>query len=96
MWYYFPQLVNLEVWKTLKPTDLTLDDLLVWRKGGMETRKVTPLGYFGDPTTASPERGRDEIEAYGRTVAGVIDTFLQGHYSPPEDPCPEGAPEPRK
>lgn len=86
IWYYLPELVDLEVWKTLKPTDLTLDDLLVWRKGGMEARKVTPLGYFGDPTTASPERGREEIEAYGRTVAGLIETFLQGHYSPPKDP----------
>jgi creatinine amidohydrolase len=85
MWYYLPELVNLEVWKNLKPTNLSLDDFLVWRKGGMEARKVTPLGYFGDPTTASPERGREEIRAYGRTVAGVIDAFLQGHYSPPKD-----------
>ncbi len=96
IWYYLPELVDLEVWKTLKPTDLTVDDLLVWRKGGMEARKVTPLGYFGDPTTASPERGREEIEAYGRTVAGIIEAFLQGHYSPPNAPCPEGATEPRK
>lgn len=78
--------MDLEVLKTLKPTELTLDDLLVWRRGGMEARKVTPLGYFGDPTTASPERGREEIEAYGRTAAGVIETFLQGRYSPPKDP----------
>ena len=96
MWYYLPELVNLEVWKILRPTNLSLDDLLVWKKGGMEARKVTPLGYFGDPTTASPERGREEIEAYGRTAAGVIKAFLQGHYSPPNTPCPKGTPEPRK
>ena len=96
IWYYLPELVDFEVWKTLKPTDLTLDDLLVWRKGGMAARKVTPQGYFGDPTTASPERGRKEIEAYGRTVADLIETFLQGHYSPPKGSCPKGAPEPRK
>jgi len=86
IWYYLPELVDLEVLKTLKPTDLTLEDLLVWRRGGMEAREVTPLGYFGDPTTASPERGRGEIEAYGRTAAGLIETFLQGHYSPPKGP----------
>ena len=50
----------------------------VWIKGGTEARKVTPHGYFGDPTTASPERGRKEMEAYGRTAAGVIEAFLQG------------------
>ncbi|MFB3886746.1 MAG: creatininase family protein [Thermodesulfobacteriota bacterium] len=54
MWCYFPELVDLKVWKTLKPTNLTVDDLLVWQKGGMEARKVTPLGYFGDPTPARP------------------------------------------
>jgi creatinine amidohydrolase len=83
MWQYLPELVNQEVLKTLKPTDLSLDDLLVWVKGGTEARKITPEGYFGDPATASPERGKEEMEAYGRRVAGVIEDFLQGRYSPP-------------
>jgi len=88
MWHYLPQLVNEEVWKTLKSTDLKVDDFLVWRKGGMEARKVTPQGYFGDPTTASPERGREEMESYGRRAAGVIEDFLQGRYSPLQDGHP--------
>ncbi len=88
IWHYLPQLVNEEVWKTLKSTDLKVDDFLVWRKGGMEARKVTPQGYFGDPTTASPERGKEEMESYGRRAAGVIEAFLQGRYSPPKDPKP--------
>ena len=83
MWHYFPALVNLEVLKTLKPTNLAFKDLLVWTKGGKEAREVTPRGYFGDPTTASPERGRKEMEAHGKAVAGVIEAFLQGHYSLP-------------
>jgi len=53
-------------------------------KGGTEARKVTPQGYFGDPTTASPERGREEMEAYGGRAAGVIEAFLQGCYFPPK------------
>jgi creatinine amidohydrolase len=80
--------VNEEILKTLKPTNLSLDDLLVWVKGGPEARKVTPQGYFGDPTTASPERGREEMESYGRRAAGVIEAFLQGGYFPPKDPSP--------
>jgi creatinine amidohydrolase len=86
IWHYLPELVNEEVWKTLKPTDLSLDDLLVWVKGGTEARKVTPQGYFGDPTTASPERGRKAMEDYGRTAAEVIEDFLRGRYFPPKDP----------
>jgi len=85
MWHYLPDLVDFEVLKTLKPTNLAFDDLLVWAKGGGEARKITPQGYFGDPTTASPERGKKEMEVYGRTAARVIEAFLQGHYSPPGD-----------
>jgi creatinine amidohydrolase len=70
----------------LKPTNLAFKDLLVWTKGGREAREVTPRGYFGDPATASPERGRKEMEAYGKTAAGVIEAFLHGRYSPPPAP----------
>jgi creatinine amidohydrolase len=86
MWHYLPELVDLKVWRTLKPTNLTMKDLLVWQKGGLEARKITPQGYFGDPTSANPGRGRTEMEAYGRVAAGVIEAFLQVHYSPPKDP----------
>jgi creatinine amidohydrolase len=83
MWHYLPELVNEEVLKTLKPTNLSFKELAVWTRGGVEARKVTPQGYFGDPATASPERGRDEMEDYGKRAAGVIEAFLQGRYSPP-------------
>jgi creatinine amidohydrolase len=83
IWYYFPELINLEIWRELKPTNLTAKDLEVWRKGGVEARKITPQGYFGDPTKANPERGKKEVEAYGKIAADVIESFLQGRYSPP-------------
>jgi len=83
MWHYLPELVNLEVLRDLKPTNLTIKDLLVWRKGGMEARKITPQGYFGDPSTANPNMGKKEIETYGTVVSEAIEAFLQGHYSPP-------------
>ena len=84
--HYLPHLVNLEVLRTLKPTNLTFDELLVWRKGGTEARKITPQGYFGDPATALPEQGRKEMEVYGRIAAEVIEDFLRGRYSPPKNP----------
>jgi creatinine amidohydrolase/Fe(II)-dependent formamide hydrolase-like protein len=55
------------------------------KKEGLEARKITPQGYFGDPTSANPERGKREMEVYGRTAAEVIELFLKGHYSPPQD-----------
>jgi creatinine amidohydrolase len=86
MLHYLPHLVNSGVLRTLKPTNLTFDDLLVWRNGGAEARKVTPQGYFGDPATANPEMGRKEIELYGRIAAEAIEDLLRGRYSPPKDP----------
>lgn len=85
IWHYLPELIHLEIWKELKPTNLTFKDLEIWRKGGMDARKITPNGYFGDPTTARPERGREEVEAYGRIAAKVIGDFLKGCYSPPKE-----------
>jgi len=83
MWHYVPDLVNFEVWKTLKPTNLTLKDLEAWSKGGNEARRVTPQGYFGDPSSANPETGRREMEAYGKVAAGVIEDLVRGRYFPP-------------
>ncbi len=85
MLHYLSDLVNLEVLRTLKPTNLTFDDLLVWRKGGAEARELTPQGYFGDPATANPEKGSKEMEVYGRIAAEVIGDFLKGCYSPPKE-----------
>jgi creatinine amidohydrolase/Fe(II)-dependent formamide hydrolase-like protein len=45
---------------------------------------VTPLGYFGDPTTASPEEGKRSKEDFGKAVSEVIEKFLSGQYQPPE------------
>jgi creatinine amidohydrolase len=85
MWHYLPDLVNQEVLRTLEPTNLGFKEFLVWVKGGMEARKITPQGYFGDPAAATPERGREAMESYGRSAAGAIEAFLQGRYAPPTE-----------
>jgi creatinine amidohydrolase len=83
IWHYLPELIHLDIWKELKPTRLTFKDLDIWRNGGAEARALTPQGYFGDPTAANPERGRNEMETYGRVAAESIEAFLKGRYSPP-------------
>jgi creatinine amidohydrolase len=85
MWHYLPDLVNFEILKKVKPTNLTLKDLEVWGRGGSEARRVTPQGYFGDPTAANPERGKKEIEAFGKAAANAIAAFLRGDYSSPQE-----------
>ncbi len=47
--YYYPECVNVDIAKSLKPTDLTYQELEVWSKGWDETRKLVPLGYAGSP-----------------------------------------------
>ncbi|OGP66093.1 MAG: hypothetical protein A2170_01000 [Deltaproteobacteria bacterium RBG_13_53_10] len=84
MMCYFPDLVDRNVLNSLRSTRVTVEDFKVWRRGWEEARKITPQGFLGDPASASPERGRDGIEAYGKRAADLIERFLQGRYEPPE------------
>ena len=84
MMHYFTDLVDLEAMKSLGPTNVTVQDLKVWRRGWDEARKITPQGFLGDPASASAERGRERIEAYGRGGADLIEVFLNGQYQPPD------------
>ena len=77
---YFPDHVDTEVAKTLKSTDLTLEDLMVWANGGDKARKVTPLGYFGDPASFDKEAAKSLIEDHARDTAELIEAFLKGDY----------------
>ncbi len=81
---YFSGLVDRGVLRTLKSTDLTVQDLMNWRRGWDEARKITPQGFFGDPAAASEERGKRSIEEFAKTAAELIHEFLQGRYNPPE------------
>jgi creatinine amidohydrolase len=84
MMKYFPGLVDSQALRSLKSTDLTVQDLMNWRRGWDEARRITPQGFFGDPTLASPERGKALIEEFGKRGADLIEQFLQGKYQPPE------------
>jgi len=83
MMHYFPQLVNTELAKTLKPNYPTFEDTLTFRKGWSDSRKLTPLGYMGDPASFDPGASKKNYEAAAKTMADVIESFLKGTYVPP-------------
>ena len=82
MWYYYPDLVRLDIWKTLKSSESTVQDLMIWRRGWEDGRRVTPQGFLGDPTTASPEKGKVAFNEYVAAAAAVIEAHLKGQYKP--------------
>ena len=83
MLHYFPDQVDVAIAKKLKSTDLTFDDLMVWRQGWSDARKVTPLGYFGDPASFDEEAAKSLIEDHAEDTADLIEAFLKGTYEPP-------------
>ncbi len=56
----------------LAPTNLGPDDLAEWRKGHEHARRVTPLGYFGDPAAADATRGQSLIDDEARAIVAVL------------------------
>ena len=79
---YFPDEVDVGLARRLKATDLTHEDFRVWRKGWDDAMKITPLGYLGDPANFDAESGKQYVEGLCKILAGVIETFLKGNYSP--------------
>ncbi len=78
MVHYFPDQVNKELAKTLKSTNLILQDLMAWDQGWEDARKITPLGYFGDPASFDPEASKKRMESLVRSLTDLIENFLKG------------------
>jgi creatinine amidohydrolase len=78
MVHYFPDEVDVDIAKKLKSTDLTVEDLVVWRQGWSDARKVTPLGYFGNPASFDEEAANSLIEDHAENTADLIVAFLKG------------------
>jgi creatinine amidohydrolase len=66
-----PNLVRVDVMRSLKSTDLGPEDLAEWRKGHEHAKRKTPLGYFGDPASADAELGMriQEVESVAMAEA---------------------------
>jgi len=69
---YNAEVVRSQVLPELAPTNLGPEDLAEWRKGHEVSRRVTPLGYFGAPATATARRGVDVIEGEARVIVQAI------------------------
>jgi len=76
MWYLYPNLVNTDILKTLKPTNYGPDDLAEWRKGWSDARAKTPLGYFGDPASADRARAKQAFDRDTASIAATIKADL--------------------
>jgi creatinine amidohydrolase len=68
---YYPQTVDFEALRDLKPTSLTVEDLPTWRTGGEAARRLTPDGYFGAPNPIDPDLWRFYDET-ARIMADAI------------------------
>ena len=66
---FIPGLVDLPLAKTLAPTRLTPQQVGEWLK---DARKVTPLGYVGDPAKYDTEKTRTFVEKWCRMMAEAI------------------------
>jgi creatinine amidohydrolase len=73
-----PDVVRKEVMASLHATDLTSQDVQVWRKGYENAARVTPLGYLGDPASADAASGAKRLEQQAAAFADAIATSVSG------------------
>lgn len=73
----FPELVDIELARTLGPSRTTWEQLKVWTQGGEKARELTPLGYCGNPSDISMEKARAFESEMAETIPGVIRDFLK-------------------
>jgi creatinine amidohydrolase len=77
MMYYFPDQVDSDLARTLKPTNLVFKDLMAWDPGWDDARKITPLGYFGDPAGFDPDKSHESMKNSVKKVSDLIENFLK-------------------
>jgi len=67
---FYPNLVQSELARTLKAPVVKEGDYRFW---GQDARKITPLGYGGDPAAFNAEWSRKAVIAYCQAVARAIE-----------------------
>jgi len=71
---FFPKAVDMNMARTLEPTRVTAKEIGEWVK---DMKKVTPLGYLGDPARFDAEEGRKSLEDGCRMMADAIVGILE-------------------
>ena len=72
-----PAVVRKDLMTSLESTDLTPKDVETWRKGYADAKRVTPLGYLGDPASADAGRGKIQLEQQAAAFAQAIAASLK-------------------
>lgn len=73
----FPDLVDIELAKTLQSSRTTGEGIRTWVQGGKKAREVTPLGYCGDPSQISMEAAIAFENEMAGDLPKVISDFLK-------------------
>jgi len=71
---HFPDQVDMELTRTLKPTQLTYRDVGKWVT---DAKTVTPLGYFGDPASSKIDESKEYHEVFCKMIADAIEKDLK-------------------
>jgi creatinine amidohydrolase len=71
-----PDAIRKEIIPSLKPTDLTPENVEVWRKGYEHAERITPLGYLGDPARANAAAGSTRLSQQAEAFADAIATSI--------------------
>jgi creatinine amidohydrolase len=66
---YFPEIMDEKTAREQIATKVTFDQLREWVK---DAKKITPLGYMGDPASFDADAGREYTEALCRMMAEAI------------------------
>ena len=74
---YFSEQVKAPLINSLKPTEITMDDLKMMRRSENEARERMPLGYFGNPAGCNLEEIEKEIKEITRQYAGLIKSIVR-------------------
>jgi creatinine amidohydrolase len=66
---FFPEEFNIKAARALKPTKVTMNEIGDWVK---DMKKVTPLGYLGDPAKFDAPGAKKNVEDSCRMMADAI------------------------
>lgn len=86
MAYFYPELTNEKLAKTLPCPCITADQLATWRLGRDYARQITPLGYLGCPADYDEHKTMMSTGAGAISTADLIESVVNGTYTPPPVP----------